>query len=70
MDDDDGVHRLLAAGLEQQRNVEHDDVGVLRLFEEAMTALRDQGMDDGFQPLQLIGVADDAGAERGAVDAV
>ena len=69
-DDDDGVAAPLAAGFEQQRDVERDQRPAL-----ARAAAQKPGghqldarMHDGFEPTQRRRVAENATAEFGAVD--
>lgn len=65
------VDPLVAARLEQQRNVENDDVGLVgfRLLEEGAVSVGDDGVDDVLELLHRLGILRDLGAQLGAVDA-
>ena len=61
---------LLAAGLEQQRNVEHDHAARLRfgLGQKSLSGLAHQRMHDRFEPLAAPAIAEHALAELAAID--
>ena len=70
--DDDRIHARMAAGLEQQRNVQHDHLGAVRarVFQEPALLVGHQRMDDGFQLLERgLVIAGDVPGQLRAVDA-
>lgn len=68
--DHNSVNSLFSAGLEQERDVHHDDVGPVgaRLFQKRDAHGIDDGVNDGFEFVQRLGIMDDALAKSGAVD--
>jgi hypothetical protein len=69
-DDHDGVDLVLPAGLEQQRDVEHDDAGTARfvLADEAIRDRAHQRMHDRFELLDRLRPADESFGELAAID--
>ena len=65
-----GIDALVPAGLEQQRDIEHDHLGTggLSLAKELGLGSAHQRMHDLLQPPQRLLVAGDALAKRGTVD--
>ena len=61
---------LVAAGFEQQRDVEDDDVRLVRdrFFQKGAVGLGDDGMDDALELFHRIGIFRDLAAQLGAVD--
>ena len=66
-----GIDAAIAAGLEQQRHVEHHQLGsgAAGAPQEPLLARAHQRMHDGFERAQPIGLADHRPTEHGAVDA-
>ncbi len=66
-----GVGALVAAGFEQQRNVEHDDIGALGfgLFEKRLLHAADDRVNNRFQFLHRLRLAQHLAAQGVAIDA-
>ena len=69
-DDHHRIDAFLAAGLEQQRNVEHDGARAFRVSarEEPLRHRAHQRMHDRFEPLDRVRIADELFGELSAVD--
>ena len=67
---DDGVAAALAAGLEEERNVEQDHrrAARLRFGQKPLAGGADQRMHDCFEPRQRRGIAEHLRGELGAID--
>jgi len=67
---DRGIDTAVAAGLEQQRNIEHDNLGAggLSVPQELLLGAPHQRMHDGLEPLQRRRIAHHLSAERHAID--
>src|SRR5579883_2220247 len=70
-DDEDAVAQAVGAGFEQQRNVEHGEPHAPRprLRDKAQLGGAHRRVEDGFEPAQFLGPAEDAATERRPVDA-
>lgn len=68
--DDDEVHPPLAAGLEEQRDVEHDERPSLapRALNEAPLRFLDEGVQDRFEFFEARGVLGDERTKRRPID--
>lgn len=68
--DDDEVHPPLAAGLEEQRNVEHDERAPRApcTLHEAPLRFLDEGVQDRFEFFEARGVLGDERTERRPID--
>ena len=66
---DAGVEDALHPGLEEQRHLDHGDLGLVRQRgEQGADPLADQRVDLGLEPGELLGVGEDDLADAGAVD--
>ncbi len=67
-DNDDLVERRLAAGLEQQGDVEQQDRRVGMISDEPLASFRDGRVDDGFERGKRFGIAEHLARKAGAIE--